>query len=195
MSVFGENILTTFLATNPAPFSLFLPKVNICAMPNNLFTELPTASRVWIYQSNRPFTADEADRVSHDIEAFVAEWTAHKLKVTAGGALLYNRFVVLAADEREVGVSGCSIDSSVHFIMGLGARYGVDFFDRFNVAYQVDGEVRSANRAGFEALVADGAITADTIVYNNLVETLADLRTKWEVPLKESWHSKVFSLV
>lgn len=162
---------------------------------NNLFAELPAASRVWIYQSNRAFTADEAAQVQRDIAAFVSGWTAHKLKVSAGGALLYNRFVVLAADEREVGVSGCSIDSSVHFIKELAAKFGVDFFDRFNVAYQVGGEVRSADRAGFEALVAEGTITADTIVYNNLIETLADLHTKWQVPFKDSWHSRVFSLV
>lgn len=161
---------------------------------NDLFTQLPTASRVWIYQSNRPFTADEVALVQRDIAAFVSGWTAHKLKVSAGGELLYNRFVVLAADEREVGVSGCSIDSSVHFIKELAARFGVDFFDRFNVAYRLGDEVRSANRNGFEALLANGQITPDTIVYNNLIETLADLRTKWQVPFKDSWHSRVFSL-
>ncbi len=164
-------------------------------MLNNLFTELPTASRVWIYQSNRPFTADEAAQVEQEINAFVAEWTAHKLKVTAGGALLYKRFVVLAADEREVGVSGCSIDSSVHFVKQLAAKYGVDFFDRFNVAYKVGEEVRSAGRADFEELVSTGQITADTIVYNNLIEALSDLHTKWEVPFKDSWHSRVFEVV
>jgi len=165
-------------------------------MPNpTLFTQLPAASRVWVYQSNRAFTPDEAANVQRDIAAFVSGWTAHKLKVAAGGELVYNRFVILAADEREVGVSGCSIDSSVHFIKELAAKYGVDFFDRFNIAYKVGEAVHSANREGFEALVAQGNITPDTIVYNNLIETLTDLRTKWEVPFKESWHSRFFELV
>lgn len=161
----------------------------------NPFTNLPATSRVWAFQSNRPFTADEATQVERDIDAFVGEWTAHKLKVSAAGALLYNRFIILAADEREVGVSGCSIDSSVHFIKELAKQYGVDFFDRFNVAYKIGDEVHSANRTGFETLLAQGAITPDTLVYNNLIETLNDLQAKWEIPFKESWHSRFFELV
>jgi hypothetical protein len=162
---------------------------------SNLFTQLPSTSRVWVYQSNKVFTPEQAASVQRDIAAFVSRWTAHKLKVAAGGELVYNRFIILAADEREVGVSGCSIDSSVHFIKELGAKYGVDFFDRFNVAYKIGNEVNSANRAGFEALLAQGNITPDTLVYNNLVETLSDLHTKWEVPFKDSWHSQFFELV
>lgn len=160
-----------------------------------LFIELPNTSRVWVYQSNRLFTAAEAAAITSQIKAFVGEWTAHKLKVYADGALLYNRFIILAADEQQVGVSGCSIDSSVRFIKELGAQYGVDFFDRFHVAYKVGEEVRSVDRAGFEVLIASGTITPDTFVYNNLVDNLADLRTKWKVPFKESWHSRVFQLV
>jgi len=162
---------------------------------NTLFPDLPNTSRVWVYQSNRLFTEAEAAAIAANIKAFVDEWTAHKLKVYADGALLYNRFVILAADEHQVGVSGCSIDSSVRFIKELGTQYGVDFFDRFHVAYKVGEEVRSANREGFESLIASGTITPDTIVYNNLVDNLTDLRTKWEVPFKESWHSRVFEMV
>ncbi len=163
-------------------------------MPNiqNLFTGIPANARVWIYQSNREFTAQEAAQIEQLVQQFVGEWTAHKLKVAAGGALLYNRFVVLVADEREVGVSGCSIDSSVRVIKELGAQYGVDFFDRFHIAYKVNGEVRSTDRNGFEAMIAAGKVTADTVVFNNIVETLADFRSKWEVPLSQSWHARVF---
>lgn len=161
---------------------------------NNLFAELPANSRVWVYQGNRAFTAGEAETVEREVHEFVNRWTAHKLKVAAAGTLLYNRFVVLAADEKEVGVTGCSIDSSVHFIKELATRYGVDFFDRFNVAYVDGNEVKSTGRNGFEALLADGTITADTIVFNNLVETLQDLRAKWQVPFAQSWHSRIFQL-
>jgi signal transduction histidine kinase len=38
---------------------------------------------------------------------------------------------VLIADENEVSVSGCSIDSSVKFIQHLQSEYQLNFFDRF----------------------------------------------------------------
>ena len=36
-------------------------------------------------------------------------------------------------------------------------------------------------------LLKQGAITADTIVYDDLVSTVGDLRNQFRVPLHESW--------
>lgn len=47
--------------------------------------------------------------------------------MTGDGFVMYNRFVVLMADESEVGVSGCSMDASVHFIKGLAAEFNTNF--------------------------------------------------------------------
>ncbi|MDB5281320.1 MAG: hypothetical protein JWO06_395, partial [Bacteroidota bacterium] len=81
---------------------------------------LPPSSKVWIYQSSRPFSQGETETIRERIKQFVAEWNSHKVGVIGDGELLYDRFIVLMADEQQVGVSGCSIDSSVHFIKTLG---------------------------------------------------------------------------
>ena len=36
-------------------------------------------------------------------------------------------------------------------------------------------------------------ITPETIVFNNLVQNLAEFQEKWEVPIKDSWHKLVFA--
>jgi hypothetical protein len=36
------------------------------------------------------------------------------------------------------------------------------------------------------------AINSSTVVFNNLVDTVASYRTFWEVPAAESWHSRFF---
>lgn len=149
--------------------------------------QLSATSKVWVYQSSRKFTDAETLLINEKIKGFVNQWTAHKLEVTGYGALLYNRFVVLMADETEVGVSGCSVDSSVNFVRSLGSEFSVNFFDRWLIAYKKGGEVLSCPRAEFEQLVLSGEVHDETTVFNNLVQTKADFETKWQIPYKQSW--------
>lgn len=159
----------------------------------DLFPQLPANARVWVYQSNRVFTAEETSQIQQAIDQFVAEWSSHSRDVIAAGALLYNRFLVLVADETEFTVSGCSIDSSVAFVKQLTQQYQVDFFDRMQVAWIAGEEVHSADRVGFEKAMATGDITEDTIVFNNMITTKDQLITSWQIPLKDSWHARVFA--
>jgi len=155
--------------------------------------EFSDQSRVWIYQSNRAFTAEEQSKIEKDLNAFTAQWEAHGAQLKAKGELRYNRFVILVVDEVQASASGCSIDRSVGFIRDLEKDYGVNMFDRFNMAYKKNNEVYSCNRDEFEALLQAGEINGDTIVFNNMVQTKAELDANWEVALKDSWHARVFA--
>ena len=156
------------------------------------YNDLSANSRVWIYQSNREFSDYEAISIRGKINQFVQQWVAHSDKVKGFGDLYHNRFVVLFADEEQVGVSGCSIDSSVKFIKQLGQEYQVDFFDRFNIAYSVNEGVNSLPKMEFEAEISNGNVTPETLVFNNLVSSKAEFEKQWHVPMKESWHANVF---
>jgi hypothetical protein len=149
-------------------------------------------SRVWIYQSNRELTDQQAEQLQQQLNQFAHNWTAHSNQLLAGAQVKYNRFIILVVDESQAGASGCSIDSSVRFLKDLEVQYGIDLFDRFNMAYRNGNEVLSAPRARFEELIREGKITGNTIVFNNLVKDLNELQTKWEVPLKDSWHQQMF---
>jgi hypothetical protein len=149
-------------------------------------------SRVWIYQSNRELTAKETSEIQNTLDRFAAEWTAHNHQLKAKAEVRYNRFLVLIVDESQAGASGCSIDKSVHFLKDLEQQYGIDLFDRFNLAYRDGEQILSAPRSEFEELLKVGKIGNNTIVFNNTVKELAELETKWEVPFKDSWHPLLF---
>lgn len=74
----------------------------------------------------------------------------------------------------------------------LENEYQINLFDRFNLAYRDGQKIVSVSRNEFEELIKTGQITENTIVFNNLVQTLDELETKWEVPLKDSWHVQLF---
>ena len=150
--------------------------------------DLPDWSRVWIYQSNRPFTEREITVLKSQINAFTTDWTAHSQQLCATGDVLYNQFIVLAVDEKQAGASGCSIDKSVHFLQSIENQFNTQLFDRLNFAYLKDNNVEIAPSTAFSRLYTEGVISDDTLVFDNLVSTVGDLKTKWTKPLRESWH-------
>ncbi|RYG20053.1 MAG: ABC transporter ATPase [Chitinophagaceae bacterium] len=150
-------------------------------------------SRVWIYQSNRKFTSDEEVEILSKLEVFTSQWKAHGNELMAKAEIRYGYFIILTVDESRANVTGCSIDSSVRIIKDIEQVYDVDLFNRFNIAYKIDGEVHVQGKEDFETLVNIKNVTPETIVFNNMVQTLAELETKWEVPFKNSWHSTVFA--
>jgi hypothetical protein len=149
-------------------------------------------SRVWIYQSDRKLTDQEVQQIQPELDRFTTNWTAHNNQLQAKGEIRYNRFFILIVDESQAGASGCSIDKSVHFMQQVQQHLGINLFDRFNLAYREGEEVLSLPRHDFEAKLKDGSINKQTIVYNNLVQNLTELETKWEVPFKDSWHIQLF---
>src|SRR5436309_16037260 len=102
-------------------------------LPDNF----PDYSRVWIYQSSRCFALSEALEIESLLNKFCSEWRSHGDKVNAYGNLFFGQFLVLMTDESTTAVSGCSTDSSVHFVKQIGQQFNVDFFNRSNLAFVV----------------------------------------------------------
>ena len=129
---------------------------------------MPGTSRVWIYQSNLPFTDEEVPEIKEQVKNFATNWVSHNNALRSYGDVLNNRFIILMVDESQAGASGCSIDKSVHFIKAMGHNHGVDFFDRMNFAFKIGEELKTAHRDAFAQLFQDGAINDSTLVFNNL---------------------------
>lgn len=154
------------------------------------FESLPESARVWVYQSNRPFTAEELPELEKELEKFIHQWTVHEADLKASFTIKYERFIILGVDEDFATTSGCSIDSSVHFIQHLQEKFEVDLLDKMNVTFRQGEFIAYKDLKEFKNLVKNRGVSPKTIVFNNLVNTKAELEEHWEVPLAESWHNR-----
>lgn len=150
-------------------------------------------SRIWIYQADRVFTDEEVNYIQRKLNDFTSQWLAHGNKLAAFGEVKFNQFIILSVDENEAGATGCSIDKSVKLMQEIEQELGVSLFDRFRIAFKEGDDIISCNRRQFEELVKTGRVHADTLVFNNLIGTRKELRTNWQIPMKNSWHAQVFS--
>jgi len=164
---------------------------------NEVYQKMSPDSRVWIYQSNRKFSEAESKEIQAKLNEFTASWAAHGKALTACASVVYDQFLIVLVDEQNHAASGCSIDASVHFVKSIEQAYQVNLFNRLQIAYQVANEIKTADMAGFKKMAATGKITADTLVFNNMISKKKELENKWLVPVTASWHKqllpKVFS--
>ena len=156
------------------------------------FDTLPEESKIWIYQSNRKFSDNEMAEIQVDLENFIENWAAHGTSLAASYLLKYNRFIILAVNQEEQMATGCSIDSSVAFIQSLEQKYNVDLLDKMNVTFKVGEHVAHKTLIDFKKMAKDKAVTGETIVFNNLVNNIAEFNESWETPAIDSWHSRFF---
>jgi hypothetical protein len=166
-------------------------------MPCLSFDALPDTARLWIFPATRPLSAAEGERVLAETDAFIAGWTAHGVPLTAARDLRHDRFLMVAADEEAAGVSGCSIDALVRRMdrLGstLGVALGVDLVEHGPVAYLDGAEINQVPRHRFAALAASGSVTLDTIVFDNTITRVGDVRSgRWERPAGDAWHRRAF---
>ncbi len=153
------------------------------------YETLSSNSKVWVYQSNKPFSEAEAAQVKAKIVDFVQRWVSHNNQLKAYGDLFNDRFIVLMVDESAAGASGCSIDESVRFVQGIEKIYNTDMFDRLNFTYRAaEGNIKAAHKEEFVELYKMGIITDETVVFNTLVSTKAEFESNFETKLSASWH-------
>ena len=105
------------------------------------FENLPSHSRVWIYQSDREFTTQEVALISDKAKLFVGQWTKHGSDLQGSFIIKYNQFLILAVDEGFNNVSGCSIDSSVRFVQDVEKALDLDMMNKMNISFKDGGHI------------------------------------------------------
>jgi hypothetical protein len=152
-----------------------------------------TQTKVWIYQADRFLDDQELQTVNNALADFTADWKAHGVKLTASYEIKDRLFVIIKVVEDQQNATGCSIDASVHFMKELQSTLGINFFNRQRVAYQENGETKHCSMAEFKKLAIEGAVNADTQVFNNTVTDIDSFEKGWLTSAANSWHKMLLS--
>lgn len=151
-------------------------------------------SRVWVYQSSRLFSISEALAIEEMLNEFTGNWLSHGAPVKGAAYLFFGQFIILMADERATGVSGCSTDSSVRLIKNIEQRFSVNMFDRTTLAFVINDKIERLPLSQVVYAFDNGFLQPDTLYFNNLVQTKKELEKEWIIPVRNSWLRKRFDL-
>ncbi len=158
-----------------------------------MFTEynnLPDNSRVWVYQADREFSVEEIEYISAKAILFIDNWTRHGDDLKGSFTIKYNQFLVLVVDESFNNVSGCSIDASVRFVQELEKELKIDLMNKMNISFKDGENINIIKLPDFQQFAKEKKITANTVVFNNMINTKEDFENNWEVTADKSWHKR-----
>lgn len=161
-----------------------------------MLNKLAPHSRVWVFQANRFLKDDELTFVNQKMTEFIPTWASHGNELYGDFLIVDNLFLIVGVDEKKSSTSGCSIDSLNRTIKKIGDEISIDFFDRLRVAYlDSDHKIQLTPLGDFKALMKADQVRQSTVVFNNLIETKADLDTKWKAAVKDSWHKNLIQIL
>ena len=154
------------------------------------YTEISEDAKVWIYPSNRKFYPAEILEIEQKIKTFVENWKKEDESFKVSYQFLYNRFIVLIADDENATITNTDIDTSVSFILELQETYKVELLDKMNVCFKQGEFVQYKELKDFKKLVKNRAVTAKTIIFDNLITNNHDFKNFWEIPIEDSWYNR-----
>lgn len=153
------------------------------------FDQLPDSSRLWVYQSNRPFSPSEEEAISLALKNFCSQWEAHGHPLSASFKIEYHQFVVLAVDENVNEASGCSIDGSVRVLKEIQTQNNVDLLNR-SISFLINEKVELYSIAEAKSRISSGHISEEVITFNNAVSSKKEFLKNWKTSTQNSWLSK-----
>ena len=162
-------------------------------MPRVDFNQLPDDARLWIFPAERPLSAPEQAQLLAMVDRFIDQWRAHAVPLTAGREIRYDRFLLVAVDQRQAGPSGCSIDALFRQTTTLEQEMGVALADHAPVLFRRGGAIERMPRDAFAKLAAAGTVDFETAVFDNTVTSVGEVRAgRWETRVANTWHARAF---
>lgn len=161
-----------------------------------MLNKLAPHSRVWVFQANRFLTENEVEKINSELGNFIPQWASHGNEIYGDFTVEKSLFIIVGADEKKSPTSGCSIDSLTRVIKKLGDELNVNFLDRLMLSYEdSENNIKLLSMPEFKALMKKDQIKISTKVFNNLIETKADLDTRWYTSLNNSWHKNLIDIL
>jgi hypothetical protein len=145
--------------------------------------------KVWIYLSDKKLEGAVLSAVQQQGQAFVQNWKAHDVSLSASFEVLLDRFIVVKVDETQYNASGCSIDKLLRLIKQLESDHQLQLLNRLLVAYKKPDGVEVVHSSKIKELLASHAVSPDTEVFNVAASDSNEF-AKWLQPLKETWLKK-----
>jgi hypothetical protein len=154
------------------------------------FKEIPEDAKVWVYPSSRKFYPNEIETIEEKVKKFIESWKSDDTSFKASYKFLYNRFIIITADDIATELSNADIDASVSFILSLQETYEVALLDRMNVCFKQGEHVQYKDLKDFKKLLKNKALTGKSVIFDNLVNTKQDFDSFWEIMIEESWYNR-----
>lgn len=154
------------------------------------FDKMPKTAKIWVYTSNKLLEPQIQQHIEQRLIAFCEKWTKHGEPLLSSFTVKHQQFIILAVDENYCELSGCAINKSIKIMKELEEDYNIELMNRLNTAFVFENKIKVLPLKIFKDYITQKMIQPETVVFNNLVTTLSEFETQWQVPAYQSWHNR-----
>jgi len=145
------------------------------------FNTISDESRLWIYGSESKLTDYQQDIILNKISEYLKTWDYHNNPLTSSVIIKENHFIIIALDDSEFGVGGCSIDSLQRIIQELEKDLNISLLNRLNVFCNINQKVVCIPSFKLGSIANKDTLYYDlTILKKNQISTFLK-------PIKDGW--------
>ncbi len=148
------------------------------------FNTISDSSKLWVYGSETKLSDKEQSFITDKIGEYLNNWEYHKNPLTAAVTILENHFIVVALDDADYGVGGCSIDSLQRIIQELEKELNISLLNRLNIFCKVENEIQCISTFKLGSVA-----TENTLFYDLTIQRKSDLEN-YIKPIKKGWCSR-----
>ncbi|HJM16838.1 MAG TPA: hypothetical protein QF851_05230, partial [Flavobacteriales bacterium] len=135
----------------------------------------------WIYVSESKLTDYQQDIILNKISEYLKTWDYHNNPLTSSVIIKENHFIIIALDDSEFGVGGCSIDSLQRIIQELEKNLNISLLNRLNVFCNINQKVVCIPSFKLGSIANKDTLYYDlTILKKNQISTFLK-------PIKDGW--------
>ena len=145
------------------------------------FNSISDESRLWIYGSESKLTGYHQEVILNKISEYLKTWDYHNNPLTAAITIKEDHFIIIALDDSEFGVGGCSIDSLQRIIQELENELSISLLNRLNIFYRVDDNIKC-----IATLKLAEYVNKETLFYDLTIQKKREL-LNWLKPIEEGW--------
>lgn len=144
---------------------------------------------VQIFPSSRKLYPQEIEPLKEKIEGFKIQ-ISKEFDGKVETLLIYERFLIFVFHFEDKAQMNVTYNSLNAFISNIEQELNITLMDRMNVSFKQGQYVQYKDLKAFKKLIKSKSVNAQTIVFDNLVTTVDDLKSYWELPISETWYSR-----
>lgn len=144
---------------------------------------------VQIFPSSRKLYPQEIEPLKEKIEDFKIQ-ISKEFDGKVETLLIYERFLIFVFHFEDKAQMNVTYNSLNAFISNIEQELNITLMDRMNVCFKQGQYVQYKDLKAFKKLIKSKSVNAQTIVFDNLVTTVDDLKSYWELPISETWYSR-----
>jgi len=138
------------------------------------------------------FCADKEivyDSLTKDLISFIKSWTSHGKDVLGSCRVFFNQLVIVAFDESDNCISGCSKDKCYNLFKDFKFNYNLDFFRRDLVVYIDNNIIKVKELEVFKKIPLE--LRSSFIIINLFVKTKNDISFNFKQNYRDSVWAKI----